>query len=115
MESLKLLNLLNKACDSKFLTIKWNNVYDQSNTNYALGKENICSTEALKSYFCDQNDNCILVRGIIAVKTHNEATQVAFKDCGTFTKCITKIDGTAIDEAGDLDWGMLIYHLLEYS
>ena len=115
MESQKLLNSLNKASDSKFLTIKWNNVYDQSNTNYALGNENICSTKALKSYLFDYNDNCILVRGNMAVKTHNEVTQVAFKDCGTFTKCITKIDGTAIDEAGDLDLGMLMYHLLEYS
>ena len=32
-----------------------------------------------------------------------------------FTKCITKIDGTTIDDAEDLDVVMPVYNLLEYS
>ena len=34
MEHQKILNLLNEANDSKFVTRKWNIVIDQSNANY---------------------------------------------------------------------------------
>ena len=43
------------------------------------------------------------------------ATQVAFKNCAPFTKCIRKIDGTSTDDAEDLDLVILMYNLLEYS
>ena len=36
MEHRKVLNLLNKADDFKFLTRKWNIVNDQSNENYDI-------------------------------------------------------------------------------
>ena len=36
MEHKKILNLLNEANDSKFLTRKWNIVSNQSNKNYAV-------------------------------------------------------------------------------
>ena len=42
-------------------------------------------------------------------------TQVAFKSCARFTKCITKIDGTTIDDAEDLDLVMPMHNLIEYS
>ena len=42
-------------------------------------------------------------------------TQVAFKNCAPFTKCITKIDGTTIDDAENLDLVMPMYSLIEYS
>ena len=45
----------------------------------------------------------------------NLATDVAFKNCAPFTKCITKIDGTEIDDAEDLDIVMPMYNLIEYS
>ena len=38
MEHKKILNLLNEASNSKFLTRKWNIVNDQSNANYNAGK-----------------------------------------------------------------------------
>ena len=41
--------------------------------------------------------------------------QVAFKNCAPFIKCITKTDGTTLDDAEDLDLVMSIYNLLEYS
>ena len=41
--------------------------------------------------------------------------QVLFKNCASFTKCVTKIDGTTIDNAQDLDLVMLMYNLIEYS
>ena len=43
------------------------------------------------------------------------ATQVVFKNCAPFTKCITKIDGTIIDDAEDLNLLMPMYSLIEYS
>ena len=46
---------------------------------------------------------------------HASATQVAFKNCAPFTKCITKIYGTAIDNAEDLNLVLPMYKLIEYS
>ena len=43
----------------------------------------------------------VLVRGIITIIGH-EKVQV-FKNCAPFTKCITKIDGTTIDDYKDLN------------
>ena len=44
----------------------------------------------------------------------NIATQIAFKNCAPFIRCITKIDGTTKDDGEDLDLVMPIYNLLEY-
>ena len=67
MEHQKILNLLNEASDSKFVTRKWNIVNDQSNANYDVGNEIIYNTEVLKSNFCNYNDAYILVRGNITI------------------------------------------------
>ena len=89
---------MNEASDFKFLTRKWNIFSDQSNANYDVGNEIIYNIEVLKSNLCDYNDDYILVRGNITIAGHNLATEVAFKNCAPFTKCITKIDGTIIDD-----------------
>ena len=68
----------------------------------------------MKSNHCDYNDAYILVRGDITV-TAAPATQVAFKNCAPFTKSITKIDGTTISDAQNLDLVMPLYNLLKYS
>ena len=52
---------------------------------------------------------------------HNEktrilkVTQVSFKYCAPFAKCITKIDVTKIDDAENLDLVMPMSNLTEYS
>ena len=38
-----------------------------------------------------------------------------FKTCAPFTKCITEIDGTTVDDAEGLDLVLPMYNLLEYS
>ena len=38
-----------------------------------------------------------------------------FKNCIPFDECLTKIDGTTVDHAKDLQLVMLMYNLLEYS
>ena len=114
MEQQKILNLLNDANDSKFVTVKWNIVNDNWNSNYAAANEITYNTEILKSNVCDHNDAYILVIGDITVVAA-PATQVAFKNCAPFTKCITKIDGMTIDDAEDLELVMPMYSLTEYS
>ena len=42
-------------------------------------------------------------------------SQVAFKNCAPFNKCIKKIDGTTIDDAEDLDLVIQMYNLIKYS
>ena len=53
MKHQKILNVLNEANDSKFVTRKWNTVNDESNTNYDVRNEIIYNTEVLKSNLCD--------------------------------------------------------------
>ena len=40
---------------------------------------------------------------------------VAFKNCAPFTKCISRINNTDIDNAHDIDIVMPMYNLIEYS
>ena len=47
MKHQRILNLFNKANNSKFVTRKWNIVNDNSKVNYGVGNEMIYSTEAL--------------------------------------------------------------------
>ena len=98
----------------KFATRKWNVVNDNSKSNYAAGNEIMYNTEILKSDVCDYNDAYILVTCDITVVAA-PATQVAFKNCAPFTNCITKSDGTTIDDAEDLDLVTPMYNLIEYS
>ena len=58
---------MNEANDSKFVTRKWDIVYDQSNTTYDIGNEIISNTKILKSNLHDFNCCYILVRGDITV------------------------------------------------
>ena len=48
-----MLNVLNEANDSKFVTRKWNIVTDNSKTNYGAGSEIIYNSEVLKFKFCN--------------------------------------------------------------
>ena len=108
-------NLLNEATNSKFVTRKWNIVNVQSNTSYAIRHEIIYSTEVLKSNPCNFNDDYILVRGDITILGRYAANQVTVKNCGPFTKCNPKPDGTTTDDVEDLDLLKLMYNLLDYS
>ena len=105
---------MNEASHSKFLIRKWNIVNDQSNANYDVGNEIIYHIEVLKSNLCDFNDTNILVTGDITIIGH-QVTKIAFKSCAPLTKSITKIDGTTIADAEDLDLLMSMSNLTKYS
>ena len=42
-------------------------------------------------------------------------TEVVPKNCASFTRSITKVDGTTIDDTEDLYLVMVVYNLIEYS
>ena len=93
---------MNKSSDSKFVIRNWNIVNDQTNPNSDVGNEITYNTEVLKSNLCNYKDVYILVKGdftVVAVY----GTQVAFRNCAPFTKCISKNDRTTIDDAKDLN------------
>ena len=51
MKHQRILNLFNKANNSKFVTRKWNIVNENSKANYGVGNEMIYSTEVLNLIF----------------------------------------------------------------
>ena len=72
MEHQIILNLLNEANDSKFVTRKWNIANSNSNSNYNVGAKIVYYKEAevLKSNLCDNNNAFILVRDNVTIKIH---------------------------------------------
>ena len=102
MEHQKILNLLNKANNSTFVTRKWNIVNDNSKANYNAANEITYNKEILKYSLYYYHNAYILVKGDITVVTAL-TKQVVFKSCAPFTKCITKIDETKIYYAENLD------------
>ena len=100
MKLQKKLNLLNEANNSKLVARKWNTINDQSNANGNVGN--------------DYSNAYILVRGDVTIVGDNE-TQLEFKNCVPFIKCITKSDGTTTSDVEDLDLIMPRYNLLEFT
>ena len=98
MEHQKILNLLNELNDSKFVTRKWNVVNYNLRSNHDATNEITYNTGILKSNLSDYND----------------ATQVAFKNCKPFTKSITEIHETTIDDAENLDLVTPMSNLTKY-
>ena len=72
------------------------------------------NTEVLKPNLCDYNNAYISVKCDIAFIGY-QATRVAFEHCAPFTKCVTKIDETTINDTEDQDLVMPLYNLIEYS
>ena len=91
-----------KQTISNFVTRKRSIINYNLNANYDVGNEITYYKDVLKSNLCDYNHVQTLVRGDIAVIAGPE-TKVSFKNCASFSKCITKVDGTTTDDAADLD------------
>ena len=79
----------------------------------------------LKSGLCDYSNAYILVKEKITIagagddaaarQADERDKGVAFKNCATFTNCISEINNTQIDNCKDIDIVMPLYNLLEYS
>ena len=83
-------------------------------------------TTMLRSNLSDYyTDAYLLVKGTITItgagnddapKRADEGDKsVTFKNCAPFTKCISRINNTDIDNAQDIDIAMPMYNLVEYS
>ena len=109
---------------SKFKTRNWVEINDEPRGNYA-NSDIIFKTTMLRSNLCDYADSYILVKGTItvtgeaadaaAVRADERDKGVTFKNCAPFTKCISRINNTDIDNAHDIDIAMPMYNLIEYG
>ena len=122
MKFQNIVNFLDTTSDDKdlprFVTKKWVHVFHQSERNYNVNKEITIKTSMQRSDLCDYSDAYIAVKGTITVTDPDNAKRnkaVAFKNNGSFTNCISKINGEEIDKAEDLYVVMPMYNLLEYS
>ena len=97
---------------------------DESRGNHANSDIRF-KTTMLRSNLCDYADSYKLVKGTITItRTEDDAAarradernkSVTFKNCVPFTKCISRINNTDIDNSHDIDIVIPIYNLTEYS
>ena len=109
---------------SKFKTRNWVEINDESRGTYTSNVTKF-KTVMLRSNLCDYADAYILVKGTITITGagNDAATRqaderdkgVTFKNCAPFTKCISRINNTEIDNAQDIDTVMPMYNLIECS
>ena len=64
---------------------------------------------------CDYAKVYVLVDGTIKAEAALNATRLALKKCGPFTKCNLEINDEHVDTAENLDIVMPMYNLIEYS
>ena len=120
METQKIVNLLNDSDNeySKFATRKWYVINDLNNGQYSRGNENDSTikfeTKVIKPNLCDYSDAYILVTRDIKVAGVAADTNVAFKNCAPFTRCVTHINDEHVEAAENLDIIMPMYNLIEY-
>ena len=117
METQKIVNLLDDSDNenTKFATKKWYVIDNESKGNYSHENPIKFLTNSLESSLCDYSDAYILVTGNITVTGGDANTKVAFKNCAPFTKCITEINETFIDDAEHVNITMPMHNLTEYS
>ena len=126
MEYQKIANLLNNESDqpSKFRSRNWVEINDESRGNH-VNSDIKFKTTMLRSNLCDYADSYILVKGTITItgedadaaseRADERDKEATFKNCAPFTKCISRINNTDIDNAHDIDIAMPMYNLIEYS
>ena len=126
MEYQKIANLIDDITlnqPSKFRTRNWIEINDESRGAYKVNSQIKFKTTMLKSSLCDYSDAYIFVKGTISVNNtaaqgaaaNNTNKKVIFKNCAPFTNCISEINNIQIDNAKDIDIGMPMYNLIEYS
>ena len=104
---------------SKFATRKWYIINDQNSGQYSREYENDSTikfeTKVIKPNLCDYSDAHILVTGDIRVAAVAANTNVVFKNCAPFKRCVTHINDEHVETAENLDIIMPMYNLIEYS
>ena len=131
MEYQKIANLLDNVSNqpSKFRTKNWVEINDESKEGMLLlviwDLKLQFKTLMVRSSLCHYTDAHILVKVTIKIsgaaddaaarRAQERNKGVIFKKCAPFTKCISKINETKIDNAQYIDIVMAIYNLIEYS
>ena len=121
METQKIVNRLNDSDNeySKFATRNWYIINDQNNGQYDRRNENDATikfeTKIIKPFLCGYSDAYVLVVGDIKVVGVAANTNVAFKNCAPFTRCVTHVNDEHVETAENLDIIMPMYNLIEYS
>ena len=97
---------------SKFKTRNWVEINDESRGNYTNADIRF-KTTMLRSNLGGYADSYILVKGTITItgagddevarKADERNKGVTFKNCASFTKCISRINNTDIDNVHDTD------------
>ena len=110
---------------SKFRTKNWTEINDQSKESYSANSDIRFKTTMLRPNLWDYDDAYLLLKETIKITVAGVDTAarqaderdkgVLFKNCALFTKCISRLNGTVIDNAQDIDIVMLMYNLIEYS
>ena len=111
MEYQKIVNLLDNTPNqpSKFRTKNLVEINDDVRGVYSPNKQIRFKTSMLRSSLCDYSDAYILVKGNVTVNNtaaggaaaaaNNTNKKVIFKNCPSFTSCISKINNEQIDNA----------------
>ena len=80
---------------------------------YSVNKNIRFKTSILRSELCDYSDSYIVIKGRITVEGENDGKtrnkKLIFKNNGPFRSCISRINNTFIDNAGDLVMPMYCY------
>ena len=127
MEHQEIANLLDSKASnqpSKFRARNWFETNDEPEGSYCNNDDDIrFKTTMLRSNLCDYADGYILVKRTITVtgaedddaarEADDRNKGVIFKNCAPFTKCISRINNTEIDNAQDIDIVMPMYNLIE--
>ena len=110
---------------SNFRTKNWVEINDESRGGYTTDSDIKFKTTMVRSSLCDYADPYILVKGTTTITSAGDDAAarraderdkgVIFKSCASFTKCISKINNTKIDNAQAIDIVMSMYNLIEYS
>ena len=126
MEYKKITNLLDNASNqpSRYRTRHWVGINDDSRGKYTNADVKF-KTTMLKSDLCDYADPYIFVKGTITItgagdddaarQLDERKKNVIYKNCPSFTKCISRTSNTDIDNAQDIDIVLSSYNLIEYS
>ena len=127
MEYQKRENLLDNNLSnqpSRFRTKYWVEINYESKESYSANNDIRFKTTMLRANLCDYADAYILVKGTITItgagadaaarQADERDKSVIFKNCAPFTKCISRINGTDIDNAQDIDIEMPMYNLTEW-
>ena len=121
----KIINLLDNTPNqpSKFKTKNWVEINDESQETYNEDNQIRFNTSMLRSSVCNYSNAYTLFKATITVQNkvimgqpaNNANKRVIFKNCATFTNCISRINNMQIDDAHDINVVISMYNLIEYS